>query len=227
MVSVSPTEFYLCGDNGQNGPGRKAQIFYLDTSASPLITLLVTDTAAVSSTFNGISKSTSNIFVVGYTNDFDSPGFIYVGTPPCLLPGSKILLSDMTYKAIEDLQKGDLIIGALSRKPKAILGVSSENVSISSLPESNRVYKISKNVISNSIPKDDVFISGHHRVFTPTGEVSDEKLTVVTAIPAYRLEIAKPTDMEGKVLYYHLQVEDDDGFFVSGLGVESFVQNNI
>lgn len=76
-------------------------------------------------------------------------------------------------------------------------------------------------------PKEDVLISGHHRVIVRVhnqGEGMFDKY--YTAIPAKDLDISEKFLQTGEVDYYHLQVEEEDGFFVSGLAVESFTRRH-
>lgn len=218
-VKTFPTaEIYICGASGTLP--KVGQIWYLNTAVSSTPQLLLTNPSEDSIFYTVASDGKDGLIATGCTGITQTPGFIYSTAVPCLLPGTLITLGNLEKVPIETITVGAYVMGCLSKTPKKVLGVSCENVGISQLQPTNKVFKIPKSSIGVECPANDLYISGHHRVFVSMDN------NRVTAIPAYRLSVSEKVSYE-MVEYWHLEVEDDDGFFANGLGVESFVQNNV
>lgn len=106
------------------------EVTWVPVTGATRYTLSVTQGTIVSTTFNG---ETSAILVVDY--DFDS-GDTYVrvtaqndcgGTSggigqlvPCFLAGSQVAMADGTFKVIEDVKVGDMVLGAFGESNQVL-----------------------------------------------------------------------------------------------------------
>ena len=66
------------------------------------------------------------------------------------------------------------------------------------------------------IPNHDILISGNHHILL-------KHETGFVLVPARSLPISTKFLTSGVITYFHLVIEDNDGFFVSGLAVESYI----
>lgn len=150
--------------------------------------------------------------------NFLGGGLMSADAPSCLLSDSLILMSDSTYKKIIDIKQGDFVVGAKSKANKKVLQVIRREVELEK-ESTNIVFKIESKSLDGSLPKQDILISGNHHILLKNISNSEKSFVLM---PARLLPSSTIFLNTGIVSYFHLQVEDDDGFFVSDLAVESF-----
>lgn len=71
---------------------------------------------------------------------------------------------------------------------------------------------------SLEVPLEDVFISGHHRIYF-------QKENIYQGVQAFKLpniEFLEKFNSDDVVEYYHIELEQNFGYFVSELPVESY-----
>ena len=192
-------------------PDKLAVIYNSDPNFGQISTLFSNNNLGAAG-FQSISGMIFGIVLEGVEN------------PPCLLRGSKVLMADRTEKDIDYLKPGDMVLGVISKKPKKVEKLLIKTVDLRKIDKANHVYIIAKDSIKPNLPSENVLISGQHRVFVKVlNAQSEHHSQVLTAIPAKDLPNSTIYLSGCQVEYCHLQIEDDDGFFVYGLPVESFV----
>lgn len=153
--------------------------------------------------------------------NFSEKNNAYLSNNAYLLKGSQILTHE-GYKNIEDLDPdSDFICTVLfpNKKSKIKRKIKYTQKSDGMFP-TNHTCLIRKNLFGVGVPQNDVYISGYHRV------IFQIDTTTFEAVHALKLPGAQLLPSEDVPCdendFYHLELEHNHGFFVSGLAVESF-----
>lgn len=129
----------------------------------------------------------------------------------CLIAGTKILMSDLTYKNIEDIKIGDIVYGFKEHNgpdgPTALIPTEVTKLFRHTV---QKIYKISSPLIT-----DDLYITGNHPVLTNHGWrcvedlTPDDLLMILNYPPSITVpdEILKALGSPDKHLYTEIPVE--------------------
>ena len=148
----------------------------------------------------------------------------------CLLACSSVLLSDYTYKPISQVTTDDSVLCPFSKQPKKIKRCRCNIVDLKNLHVNNFPYRIPKAFFTPTIPEKDVFISGYHRIITPSITNIFDWIQTHRIVPdehkiTNEEDILKITG-ESEVKYYHIELEGGKGgMFIDGLPVETLGEN--
>jgi hypothetical protein len=168
-----------------------------------------------------VAISGFNLIVGDISTDFWG---VYFTTQinPCLLPNSKIKLYDNSYKEIQNLNLSDKLKSPFSDKPQTIKQIIKNSVSFNTSSKNMPIH-IPKSFLSENVPFEDVYISGHHRIIIQTEE---NKYTGVQAFKLMDkfLSEEEVLNMFGhQMVYYHIELEDPgEHLIVSDMFVESY-----
>ena len=156
--------------------------------------------------------------------------------PPCFKEGSKIL-TNLGYKYIEELRKGDMVKTLLNNyKPIAMIGKCDFNHPASKDRIKNQLYRCSTNKYEEVF--EDLILTGCHSILVPgfknKEEIEETKKingNIYLTDKKYRLpacidERTTVYETPGNYTIYHLALENDDyymnyGIYANGLLVES------
>ena len=178
------------------------------------------------SAYNWFVSISGNNLIVGSIS-LDNDGGIYTlsVTQPCLLPFTKVKLFDNEYISVQNLSQGDIVKSPFSDKPQMIKQILKNSVSFDPTSK-NMPICIPKSFLSQNVPSEDVYISGHHRIIIQTGENN------YTGIQAFKLTDRFLTQEElqnkfgDELVYYHIELEDPtEHLIVSDMFVESYQKN--
>jgi hypothetical protein len=135
------------------------------------------------------------------------------------------MLADGSYKNVKSIKAGDILRSALNGKDLRVLHCGYNVVhDLSRVPASNHPMHIPTGFFGEGSPSQDVFISGHHRLFFTLNETivgiqvfkllpSNNTLSMDKALEAINSDILR---------YFHVEVEGGkNAVFCDGLPAET------
>ena len=147
----------------------------------------------------------------GESGGFDGGG----GGGGCFLAGTQITMADGTFKTIEDIIAGDIILEALSNTPAQVIGVKA------------RAHDVSKWVFSldsNVAP----YITEEHPFYNDANElcaISDLATTLAPWLgPIKVVEVANKIKITQAVTVYNLMLATGESHYANGLRVNNIVK---
>ena len=147
----------------------------------------------------------------GESGGFDGGG----GGGSCFLAGTQITMADGTFKSIEDIMDGDLILEALSNKPVQVIGVKT------------RTHDVSKWVFSldNKVTP---YITEEHPFYNDADElcaISDLATTLAPWLgPIKIVDVPNKIKITEAVTVYNLMLATGESHWANGVRVNNIVK---
>jgi hypothetical protein len=157
-----------------------------------------------------------------------SPGGLWYASVTnivCFLQTCNIKMIDGTYRNIQDIVKGDVLLSALTGTGIRVTHCGYNTVSdLSLLDSTNHPMRIPRDFFSEGSPAHDVFMSGHHRLFFSFNghALGLQAFKVVGMENVLTMEEALRVTDSTELRYYHIEVEGGkNAIFCDGLPAET------
>ena len=143
----------------------------------------------------------------------------------CFLQTCNIKMIDGTYRNIQGIVKGDVLLSALTGTGIRVTHCGYSTVSdLSRLHSTNHPMRIPRDFFGEGSPAHDVFMSGHHRLFFSINghALGLQAFKVVGMENVLTMEEALRVTDSTELRYYHVEVEGGkNAVFCDGLPVET------
>jgi hypothetical protein len=143
----------------------------------------------------------------------------------CFLQTCNIKMLDGTYRNIQDIVNGDVLLSALTGTGIRVTHCGYNTVSdLSRLHSTNHPMRIPRDFFGEGSPAHDVFMSGHHRLFFSINghALGLQAFKVVGMENVLTMEEALRVTNSTELRYYHVEVEGGkNAVFCDGLPVET------
>jgi hypothetical protein len=188
--------------------------------------LNITDTS--SGSFNIFGRYLSSTGNVTLSNSFFSLTSI-----PCYIGSSLIQMDSGNYKKIEDIKFGDSIMcyGHIINNSEFIIEKEYSKIVkfLGKRTIKGKLYKNSypikiKKYTFNDLPFEDLIISPLHRIKTEDNNIGISSFDLLKRYE--NEEIEKMTDYSQKIVYYHIQTEDEKHSIIKVNGILSETLND-
>ena len=180
---------------------------YIDLSSGSVGATAGTTTVAA------IPESTISVYGITITNIV------------CFLQTCNIKMLDGTYRNIQDIVNGDVLLSALTGTGIRVTHCGYNTVSdLSRLHSTNHPMRIPRDFFGEGSPAHDVFMSGHHRLFFSINghALGLQAFKVVGMENVLTMEEALRVTNSTELRYYHVEVEGGkNAVFCDGLPVET------
>ena len=196
-------------------------------------------TFVYSSTLTNVAGYNANVNSIAYDPD---PGFVIGGSYSsftnndgskinnlvlisfladpvvCFLENCLVTMANGTEKPIQEITVGDKVLGGLTKRSLTVKHIGFKNVKMSQVIDSNKPCKIPKGFFSPNLPSNEVYLSGHHRLFYKMNEDH-----IFHSIQAYKLFGLVPVQVLNNDVfkYFHMELETFEPVLVSGLLAET------